>query len=984
MADPLSVAGLAAGLVSLGLQVCGSVIAYIDALDCREQDLASLRHQHNSVYKTLQRTHQRATAAVRSCLDACHAELEDLNDLVVGFSTGTRSETSRREKLRSQGKKLLYPFSRPKLEHLETRLRNANAALQLALQALGLSVSQLGSEQLAELESISRTMSTSLSAISTPVNSLHTRLDSLENLMTQLVVHSPVLSSRVATAPLPRKSRAPTYPGPLNQPPTATAHTLRRPISPATPHGGQFQTLVSSFTGGIGTCICRPLRILKRDFFGWGPVGLSFETAGQKHLPGCPISQTTEQDQTRTIGLKYTGLRHLLGSVIELSLAMKSGPGSWAISPNFTYHPTVDPMTAPAFQILKSLEGSLLLWEKLVALALAKILRLFQAGKASPLSVDSANRSLAHVAAVCPLIELLRYLIRHNVPANQYDLRGSSPLSTLFWYSYGSTSQYVEASELILRSGSETYGCGPLCLAVLANDTTQVEFLLEHYPSTLGERTLFGQSPLHLAVKHPSCLRLLVRAAGRSLLDLTDDDDTSALEAAVKFSSAQCNQKRFGRRCRRCHCAESATMLIKAGCAIPVTRKLHDVLRSASLRCKRRYIRCIRDRREDLKRLARDNLSIKEAEGLGLFKKKVLDSFMPQVVRLLEQRGVEVPELLSQPTTRVAPINYADLFFKMGFHDFDFSQQAHAENQYLRYHNVAYLRWLDEHGVDILSQQVESVKEGGATMAFFTFGRIGMLMAIIEPRYLDTYIPWFEKLVASALSAAVLDTADTCHCECWPGGCSPLSSFLISVIKDAKYRYRRDGEKQKPQEEAARCWAWSLRNMWRMTLEPKHHYGALRLMTFHALQMRHTCCRPYLQFYGLNGKPRGRPDLVVEGHTPEKHAPQEHTPDQLALLEDLMEEFGRELAPILAEDDEDQKMEVLVNFWENTWPKRMVEIREQLEGDKLSEEERRRAEEIGVVWDKPAGPEVLKNGGNPYEKTTEEYWFYEIDQIVVD
>jgi hypothetical protein len=148
MADPLSVAGLAAGLVSLGLQVCGNIITYIDALDCREHDLAALRHQHNSVFQTLQvveaslaqlqRTHQRATAAARSCLDACHAELEDLSVLVAEYSSRTRSETSRREKLRSQGKKLLYPFSRPKLEHLEARLRNANAALQLALQALGL------------------------------------------------------------------------------------------------------------------------------------------------------------------------------------------------------------------------------------------------------------------------------------------------------------------------------------------------------------------------------------------------------------------------------------------------------------------------------------------------------------------------------------------------------------------------------------------------------------------------------------------------------------------------------------------------------------------------------------------------------------------------------------------------------------------------------------------------------------------------------
>jgi hypothetical protein len=116
--------------------------------------------------------------------------------------------------------------------------------------------------------------------------------------------------------------------------------------------------------------------------------------------------------------LKYTGLRRLLGSAIELSFAMNSGAGGWGITPNLTYYPTVDPKTAPAFRILGSLERSLSFvmlsgrvgseknfplpqWDKIVALALAKILRLFQARKASPFSIDTANQVLTHVVARC-------------------------------------------------------------------------------------------------------------------------------------------------------------------------------------------------------------------------------------------------------------------------------------------------------------------------------------------------------------------------------------------------------------------------------------------------------------------------------------------------------------------------------------------------------------------------------------------------------
>ena len=87
---------------------------------------------------------------------------------------------------------------------------------------------------------------------------------------------------------------------------------------------------------------------------------------------------------------------------------MNWGMGGWSISPNVTYYPTVDETTAPAFRTLELLLDSLTYcnwtppqWEKFVALALTKISRLFQSHKASPLAVDSANRSLAHMMAYC-------------------------------------------------------------------------------------------------------------------------------------------------------------------------------------------------------------------------------------------------------------------------------------------------------------------------------------------------------------------------------------------------------------------------------------------------------------------------------------------------------------------------------------------------------------------------------------------------------
>ena len=75
---------------------------------------------------------------VREHLDLCEKDLQALESLVADLTAGDQYAPRRRDKLRNTGKKLLYPFSRPKLEQLETKLCHANATLQLALQSLGL------------------------------------------------------------------------------------------------------------------------------------------------------------------------------------------------------------------------------------------------------------------------------------------------------------------------------------------------------------------------------------------------------------------------------------------------------------------------------------------------------------------------------------------------------------------------------------------------------------------------------------------------------------------------------------------------------------------------------------------------------------------------------------------------------------------------------------------------------------------------------
>lgn len=147
MADPLSLAGLAIGVASLGLQVCGGITTYLDAVQCREQEIASVRQQNEVLNSALQAvesslsrlepSYQISTAAVLGCLESCKTELNALETITTDLSNTNRTEGSLTGRIKDKSKALKYPFKRQNVQQLENRLRQASSVLYLALQALG-------------------------------------------------------------------------------------------------------------------------------------------------------------------------------------------------------------------------------------------------------------------------------------------------------------------------------------------------------------------------------------------------------------------------------------------------------------------------------------------------------------------------------------------------------------------------------------------------------------------------------------------------------------------------------------------------------------------------------------------------------------------------------------------------------------------------------------------------------------------------------
>jgi hypothetical protein len=172
---------------------------------------------------------------------------------------------------------------------------------------------------------------------------------------------------------------------------------------------------VSTYIGGSLSCWCRHRRRLRIKTVTRGSLTLSWQTATEQHLPECPATRLMiGTDRSQKVALTYTGLRHLLNSAVQLSFAMSWGAGAWSLSPGFTYYPSVDSETAPAFRILTLVTearfgGALRnvgLWEELSHSAVSAILGLFRAKKASARAVDADNRSLVHHLAGCVSLDL--------------------------------------------------------------------------------------------------------------------------------------------------------------------------------------------------------------------------------------------------------------------------------------------------------------------------------------------------------------------------------------------------------------------------------------------------------------------------------------------------------------------------------------------------------------------------------------------------
>ena len=520
-------------------------------------------------------------------------------------------------------------------------------------------------------------------------------------------------------------------------------------------------------------------------------------------------------------------------------------------------------------------------------------------------------------------------------------------------------------------------------MAVIRNNINEVSHILNWFPDMVTELDIYGQSPFHLAAEKPQILALLVENANLSLLNQRDQAGITVLERAVIRSSSQCINGSNYKRCRRCACTQSMAILIEAGCDIRMyeidperpgnSPLLHVILNKASELARRRYIFHMKELRASRQwkwspRLDNPtNTMICELEsGTSNISKAgpIISQFSVDV--LIYNNYNEVDTSWGWVYYEINNSHLGDLFFRHGFrpHPSFFVPPRRSMTRIGHTFSQAYIFWLVEHGVDLLLRSatgppvIRDSPDVGWFAAHHAFYLLGLeLFCLIKSQNakgLD---------VSNKHSMAIThrNLTDGCQCYCTQRGCTPFIWMMKGMVSPWWCEYPTPTLNLYAKYMAF-FYSGCGPEMTILTWE-----AAIRYATFEALGLTHTCCsaEAVMERYGWWTE---NDDVDITNE------------EQALLLElhrKLVEEFTETALEFIVSGPDGRPL--FPDFWKSHWVLRMEEVLSELDGQELTDEERRGAEEIGVRWYGPA--ETKEEHGNPYDWMSLEYDFYELDLI---
>ncbi|KAF2809287.1 uncharacterized protein BDZ99DRAFT_520652 [Mytilinidion resinicola] len=191
MSDPISVAGTAIGVVSLGLSLCQNLVDYVEALQDRKNSIQSTLSRVECLRTTLDMVkdavshvspnNQNVVDAVEKCLREGEAEMRRLDAFLKNLKCDYIVTDSKSKRVKSTVRKLLYPFKKGNIQKLENDVQTINVILATALQALEIDIDSTQSKQLSSLISASTTTSATVDSVLDGVVALRTDVSNLSS-----------------------------------------------------------------------------------------------------------------------------------------------------------------------------------------------------------------------------------------------------------------------------------------------------------------------------------------------------------------------------------------------------------------------------------------------------------------------------------------------------------------------------------------------------------------------------------------------------------------------------------------------------------------------------------------------------------------------------------------------------------------------------------------------------------------------------------
>ncbi|KAF5620234.1 hypothetical protein F52700_11554 [Fusarium sp. NRRL 52700] len=404
MADPLSIASGVAGLVSLGLTLCGGLSNYFNVVKGRHQDIEiagqSLALLESNLFiiqsSTLKLGHRHALSAdgVNRGLANCKSQLVTLQQMMLDL---TRDEglSDIKGKLKRQMTIVRYPFDQKRLTQLQDQLSRANATLESFVQNFNLDINIGISEDLRILKTYTNAND---NITHTMLATIARQLDSIGHSVQRTEMDVVTMSGRVQESPLAGL--------------TTGSHLYDKTVKPRYLQNAQREErMVKRLNDPQCSCsdptprsIHQELSYIDRSWGGW--IISKAEHKRQRHRPGCIFFSRSLQTSKTTF--TFLGLRYWICRSLSMSLTREHPAGAYRLS--FGIQPCNIVESSPAFEAFHDFENKYInereqykrvdLREE-TSILINKLRSIYRSGNASPWDVDDNGNNTAHISMSC-------------------------------------------------------------------------------------------------------------------------------------------------------------------------------------------------------------------------------------------------------------------------------------------------------------------------------------------------------------------------------------------------------------------------------------------------------------------------------------------------------------------------------------------------------------------------------------------------------